>query len=36
MARAMKDSGVDWIGKIPDTWELNKIKRNFTIISGLR
>ncbi len=25
MAREMKDSGVEWIGKIPLTWELSKI-----------
>lgn len=22
----MKDSGIDWIGKIPDEWEVCKLK----------
>ena len=34
MARAMKPSGVEWIGSIPADWELSKIKHNFTVYSG--
>lgn len=26
MARKMKDSGIEWIGKIPEGWEITKIK----------
>ena len=26
MARKMRDSGIEWIGKIPDDWELRKLK----------
>ena len=26
MARAMKDSGIEWIGEIPEGWEVKKIK----------
>ena len=32
--RAMKGSGIEWIGEIPQDWELRKIKTNFDIISG--
>lgn len=30
----MKDSGVEWIGEIPESWELRKIKHNFDIFAG--
>lgn len=30
----MKDSGVEWIGEIPEHWNTAKIKYNFKIISG--
>ncbi|MCD8211057.1 MAG: restriction endonuclease subunit S, partial [Prevotella sp.] len=30
----MKDSGVDWIGKIPENWNLAGIKRLFTLCAG--
>jgi type I restriction enzyme S subunit len=31
----MKDSGVEWLGRIPSTWELEKIKRiSSTITTG--
>ena len=30
----MKDSGIEWIGAIPQNWELRKIKTNFDIIAG--
>lgn len=32
--REMKDSGVEWIGKIPNAWTLEKVKFNFTIAGG--
>lgn len=32
--RTMKDSGIEWIGKIPEGWELRRIKTNFDIIAG--
>ena len=32
--RAMKDSGIEWIGKIPEGWELRRIKTIFNIIAG--
>ncbi len=34
MARKMKDSGIEWIGKIPEKWEIRKIKNNFMIYAG--
>lgn len=34
MARKMKDSGIEWIGEIPEGWELRKIKNNFMIYAG--
>lgn len=30
----MKDSGVQWIGAVPEHWEMCKIKNKFMIISG--
>lgn len=30
----MKDSGIDWIGEIPEGWEIKKIKHNFEIYAG--
>jgi len=30
----MKDSGVEWIGEIPEKWELRKIKHNFDVFAG--
>lgn len=30
----MKDSGIEWIGKIPGHWEVEKVKNNFEIKSG--
>lgn len=32
--REMKDSGIEWIGRIPETWGVKRIKHLFTIISG--
>lgn len=28
--RAMKDSGVEWIGEVPDEWDVSKVKYNFS------
>lgn len=30
----MKDSGIDWIGEIPKTWSIGKIKSNYEIVLG--
>jgi len=30
----MKDSGVEWIGEIPEDWELRKISQSFDIIGS--
>lgn len=30
----MKDSGIDWIGKIPWNWQIKKIKYLFKVING--
>ena len=32
--REMKDSGVDWIGKIPEHWKISKNKYFLTMNSG--
>lgn len=32
--RTMKDSGIPWIGKIPENWSTTKIKHHFDIIAG--
>lgn len=34
MAEWMKDSGVEWIGLIPDSWEIDRIKYQFSLING--
>lgn len=34
MTRKMKDSGIEWIGEIPEDWEVSKIKYHFKVISG--
>ncbi|MBR4538339.1 MAG: restriction endonuclease subunit S [Clostridia bacterium] len=34
MAREMKDSGIEWIGIIPETWDIIKFKYVFSIIGG--
>ena len=34
MTRKMKDSGIEWIGEIPENWKVNKIKHHFSIFSG--
>ncbi|MFB5544463.1 restriction endonuclease subunit S [Bacillus cereus] len=30
----MKDSGVEWIGEIPEHWEVKKFKRCFKVVNG--
>lgn len=32
--REMKDSGIEWIGKIPETWLISQLKRNCKLITG--
>lgn len=34
MSQQMKDSGIEWIGEIPETWEIRKIKKSFNIYAG--
>ncbi len=34
MARAMKDSGNEWIGEIPEVWEISRVGLHFDIILG--
>lgn len=34
MARQMKDSGIEWIGEIPETWDTIKFKYLFSITGG--
>ena len=31
----MKDSGIEWIGKIPEHWSISRIKNEFTLNKGL-
>ena len=35
MERQYKDSGIEWIGKIPETWEVNRFKNKFKTGKGL-
>ncbi len=34
MAREMKDSGIEWIGEIPEDWLVKKIKHSFKVFAG--
>ncbi|NMA64629.1 MAG: hypothetical protein GX957_00100, partial [Clostridiaceae bacterium] len=34
MVRKMKDSGIEWIGEIPEEWRVAQLKRFVSIISG--
>ena len=36
MRREMKDSGIEWIGKIPDAWEMSKVKYFVSCLDGRR
>lgn len=29
MSREMKDSGIEWIGSLPSTWKICKVKNCF-------
>jgi type I restriction enzyme S subunit len=31
-----KDSGVEWVGQVPDHWEVGPVKRFFKVLDGLR
>lgn len=31
-ARKMKDSGIEWIGEIPEEWKLSKINNLYEIL----
>ena len=35
MARAMKDSGIEWIGEIPEGWKVYNIRHEFSFGKGL-
>ena len=35
MARKMKDSGIEWIGEIPEGWEITKIKHIVSSVTDL-
>ena len=30
----MKDSGIEWLGEVPEHWEVNALKRDFRVIGG--
>ena len=32
--RQMKDSGIEWIGEIPESWNCRKIKYCFSLVAG--
>lgn len=34
MTRKMKDSGIEWIGEIPEEWEVVKIKHEYSFSTG--
>lgn len=34
MARIMKESGIKWLGKIPNDWEVRKVKNYYSIQTG--
>lgn len=35
MARSMKDSGIEWIGEIPEGWEITKIKHIVSSVTDI-
>ena len=35
MARAMKDSGIEWVGKIPENWNEPPLKSRYSFGKGL-
>lgn len=34
--REMKDSGVEWIGKIPKDWEIVPLTKQYSILFSVR
>jgi type I restriction enzyme, S subunit len=32
----MKDSGIEWLGEVPEQWEVGPIKRFFSVLDGRR
>ena len=34
MSRIMKDSGIEWIGQIPEYWSIGKLKHHVSIATG--
>ena len=34
MARQMKESGIEWIGEIPEAWQRDKVVRTFSLIGS--
>lgn len=30
----MKDSGVEWLGEVPEEWEMKRLKRIFRVVNG--
>ena len=34
MSREMKDSGIEWLGKIPKEWKVKKGKSLYNITTG--
>ena len=34
MSREMKDSGIPWIGEIPEGWEIIRVKQHYPFSTG--
>ena len=34
MGRKMKDSGIEWIGEIPDTWSLSRVGSYISLVES--
>ena len=34
MARPMKDSGIEWLGYVPENWEVRKVKNYYVLQTG--
>lgn len=34
MSRAMKDSGIPWLGEIPSSWQVGRVKQFYSFITG--
>ena len=35
MARKMKDSGIEWIGEIPEGWSVSKVLHYLSIVTSV-